>query len=176
MMKAFISHQDAPVQVSVATEHPCACGARAQFKRDSAKRCFRMRPIVLAILVQANALFPRIPQEVPIVGSWQGTSLCVNKTEFPGCNDEEVIYDVKRKGTARDTVTVRADKVVNGVREFMGEFDFIRARDSSWAAEYQNPRVHIRIVLRINATRLVGLMTDEPSGRRIREITLARVQ
>jgi len=42
--------------------------------------------------------------------------------------------------SARDTVTLRADKVINGAREFMGEFDFARAPDSSWVAEYQNPR------------------------------------
>ena len=110
-----------------------------------------------------------------IVGSWRGTSLCVDKEHFSACKDEQVIYDVRRKRSARDTVTLRADKVVNGVREFMGEFDFSRTPDSSWVAQYENPRVRIRIVLRVRGAHLTGALTDEPTGRRVRDIALERV-
>ncbi|MFN2570045.1 MAG: hypothetical protein ABR537_00330 [Gemmatimonadales bacterium] len=114
-------------------------------------------------------------QDVDIVGSWRGTSLCVDKEHFPACKDEQVIYDVQRKSSARDTVTLRADKVVQGVREFMGEFEFRRTPDSSWVAHYQNPHVRIRIVLRVRGPRLTGALTDEPTGRRVREIALERI-
>jgi len=86
-----------------------------------------------------------------------------------------VIYDVRRKGSSTDTVTLRADKVVNGVREFMAEFEFNRAPDSTWVATFENPRVHIRIVLRVRGSQMTGVLTDEPSARRIREIVVARV-
>jgi hypothetical protein len=99
----------------------------------------------------------------------------VDKAQFPACRDEQVVYDVRQKGSAPDTVTLRADKVVNGVREFMGEFDFHRAPDTTWVTEYQTPRVHIRIVLRVRAAHLAGVLTDEPSGRRVRDIALDRV-
>jgi hypothetical protein len=99
----------------------------------------------------------------------------VDKTHFPACRDEQVIYDVQRKGGGHDTVTLRADKVVDGVREFMAEFDFARSRDSSWVAEYQTPRVRLRIVLRVRAARMTGSLTDQLSGRRVREIALERV-
>src|SRR5512145_3386240 len=135
-----------------------------------------MRPVPpLAVLALALAWAPPNSQDMVILGSWRGTSLCVDKARFPACKDEQVIYDVQRKGGARDTVTLRADKVVNGVREFMGEFDFARSPDSSWVAEYQNPRVHIRIVLRVHAARMTGHLTDLPSGWRVREIALERV-
>jgi len=99
----------------------------------------------------------------------------VDREHFPACKDEQVIYDVQGKGSARDTVTLRADKVVNGVREFMGEFDFRPMPDSSWVAQYENPRVHLRIVLRVRGTHLTGAVRDEPTGRRVRELALERI-
>jgi hypothetical protein len=130
--------------------------------------------MMLAGLLLSLAWAPAYAQDVDIVGSWRGTSICVDKVNFPACNDEHVIYDVRRKGSGRDTVTLRADKIVNGVREFMAEFDFHRA-DSTWVAEYQGARVRIRIVLRVRAAHMTGVLTDEPSGRRVRDLTLDRV-
>jgi hypothetical protein len=130
-------------------------------------------PAALTILVLAR--IAASTQDPAITGSWRGTSLCVDKEHFPACKNEQVIYDARAKGTSRDTVTIRADKVVNGVREFMGEFDYHRAADSSWVADYQNPRVHIQIVLRVRATHLTGTLTDIPSGRRVRDIALERI-
>ena len=57
----------------------------------------------------------------------------------------------------------------------MGEFDFGRMPDSSWVAQYQNPRVHIRIVLRVRGAHLTGAVKDEPTGRRVRELALERM-
>ena len=135
----------------------------------------RTRLPVLAILVLPHVWVPTIAQDVAIIGSWQGTSVCVDKVHFPACKDEQVIYDVRRKGSSTDTVTLRADKVVNGVREFMAEFEFSRAPDSAWVATFENPRVRIRIVLRVHGSQMTGVLTDEASARRIREIVVARV-
>ena len=128
-----------------------------------------------AVLILTPGSAATTAQDVGIIGSWRGTSRCVDTEHFPACKDEQVIYDVQRKGSARDTVTLRADKVVNGVREFMGEFDFSRMPDSSWVAQYQNPRVHIQIVLRVRGAHLTGAVKDEPTGRRVRELALERM-
>lgn len=114
-------------------------------------------------------------QQPDLVGSWRGTSTCVDKVHFPACKDEDVIYDARQKAGAPDTVTVRADKIVHGVREFMGEFDFHRAPDSAWVAESAHPPVRIRIVLRVRGAHLTGVLTDEPSGRRVRDIAADRI-
>jgi len=132
------------------------------------------RVVVLAGLVLPLTWVPVYAQDVDILGSWRGTSICVDRANFPACKDEQVIYDARQKGSGRDTVTLRADKVVNGVREFMAEFDFRRA-DSTWVAEYQGPRVRIRIVLRVRAAHMTGVLTDEASGRQVRAIALDRV-
>lgn len=54
-----------------------------------------------------------------VVGTWEGESVCV--VENP-CHTEHVIYDiVANKGAPN--FTIRADKVVNGKREYMGSLD-----------------------------------------------------
>jgi len=136
-----------------------------------------MRTQLVALL---GAVIPLlwVPARTPppdLVGSWRGTSTCVDRVHFPACHDEQVIYDAQQKGRAPDTVTVRADKVVNGVRDFMGEFDFHLAPDSTWVAEYQNPSVRFRIVLRVREAHLTGFLADEPSGRQVREIKAERI-
>ena len=128
----------------------------------------------LALLPLATAWSPASAQQADIVGSWRGKSLCADKAHFPACNDEDVIYDVARKGTSRDTVTLRADKIVNGKRDFMAEFDFVRAPDGSWVTGFHNERVDIRIVLRVKDGQMTGVMTDEKSGHKVRDISLER--
>ena len=135
----------------------------------------RARIHILAILVIPLVGVHTNAQNVDIIGSWRGTSLCVDKVHFPACHDEQVIYDVQGKRTSSDTVTLRADKVVNGAREFMGEFDFSRKPDSTWVTTYENPRIRMRIVLWVRGSQMTGVMTDEPSARRIREIAVARL-
>jgi len=108
-----------------------------------------------------------------LVGTWRGTSTCVDLEHFPACKDEQVIYEARLTHTSPDTVAIRADKLVNGAREFMGELYFIPLADSSWVAEVRTPRTHFTVTLRRAGDRLTGVMTDVGSGRRIREITLS---
>jgi hypothetical protein len=114
-------------------------------------------------------------QSTSIVGSWRGTSICVDKVHWPACHDEEVVYDVQPKPGVRDTVTLRADKIVNGAREFMAEFDFFLAADSSWVSEFHMGRSQGRVVLRIARTHMTGTLTDVPSGRTVRNMALDRM-
>ena len=115
-------------------------------------------------------------QATTLAGSWRGTSLCVDTVNYAACNNEQVIYDAVAKAGTRDTATLRADKIVNGARDFMGEFDFAFQADSTWAAEFRNPRVHVRLVLRVTGDHLDGTMTDVVANRRVREMSLDRVR
>ena len=49
------------------------------------------------------------------LGSWTGTSLCLVRPS--ACNDEKVVYDIAE---AKGGFDVKADKVVNGERQWMG--------------------------------------------------------
>jgi hypothetical protein len=111
-------------------------------------------------------------QTASLLGTWHGTSTCVDREHFPACKDEHVIYEARLTHSAPDTVTIRADKVVDGIREFMGDLPFTAQGDSSWVAEVRTPRVHFLVTLRRGGDRLTGAMTDLASNRRIREIAL----
>jgi hypothetical protein len=117
---------------------------------------------------------PAAAQIATIVGTWRGTSTCVDKEHFPACQNEQVVYEGRLTHDSPDTVTIRADKILNGAREFMGELLFAPQADSSWTAEVQTPRAHFLVRLRRVGDGLTGVMTDLPSGRRIREIVLER--
>jgi hypothetical protein len=57
-----------------------------------------------------------------LVGNWTGDSICVGP--FPACRDEKVIYRIPKAPDAKGTVTITADKIVNGKPELMGVLDF----------------------------------------------------
>jgi hypothetical protein len=113
-------------------------------------------------------------QSAAIVGTWRGTSTCVDREHFPACKDEQVIYDARLTHSAPDTVAIRADKLVSGAREFMAELFFTRQADSSWLADVRMPPVHFLVRLRPAGDRMQGTMTDVASGRRIRYISVER--
>jgi hypothetical protein len=132
--------------------------------------------MVLAILGLACSFHaePVVPPQVPgILGSWHGTSTCVDKASFPACRDEEVIYDVT--ATHGDSVTIRADKVVNGVRDFMGEMALARTSDTTWAGEITTSRYRLRIEMMLRGANLTGRLMDVGAGRQVRAMALQRI-
>jgi hypothetical protein len=132
-------------------------------------------PAALVSLLLTLGAVSAAAQIAGIAGTWRGTSTCVDKEHFPACRDEQVIYESRLTHRAPDTVTIRADKVVNGAREFMGELSFTPQGDSAWIAEVRTPRSHFLVRLRRVGDGLTGVMTDLSSGRRIRDIVLTRV-
>jgi len=133
-----------------------------------------MRPLTTILLILFAAwASPALAQKSSILGSWHGTSTCVDKVRFPACKDEEVIYDVT--AARGDTVTLRADKVVNGAREFMNESQFVRGADGSWTAELETPRYHLRLVIAVERDVMKGRLLDLPDQVLVRRMSLRRV-
>lgn len=54
-----------------------------------------------------------------VIGTWEGESKCT-APDSP-CHDEHVIYEIAAAKSPAKGLTMRADKVVNGERQFMGE-------------------------------------------------------
>jgi hypothetical protein len=109
-----------------------------------------------------------------ILGTWRGTPTCVDKVAFPACHDEEVIYVVRPAAQSPDSVVVRADKVVNGSREFMGELGYGRGPGGEWSSVLRSPRYQGRWTLRVEGARMSGTLIDLPSGRPVRAVSLQR--
>jgi hypothetical protein len=120
------------------------------------------------------ASVPAAAQTHEIVGSWSGTSTCVDREHYPACRDEQVVYEARLSHASPDTVTIRADKLVGGNREFMGEYACVPRDDGSWASMVRTPRYHIRLLLQMAGDHLTGTLTDLDSGRRVRDIALQR--
>ncbi len=110
-----------------------------------------------------------------IVGTWRGTSACVDRQAAPACTDEEVIYEIVASLGQLDSVTVRADKVVDGKRVPMGSLDFTReATSRSWTSELETPRMHALWRLSVRGTTLSGTLTLLPSKAVVRRVDLRK--
>jgi hypothetical protein len=133
-----------------------------------------LRDTLIALLITAAGPSAALGQAA-ILGTWRGTSICVDKINFPACHDEEVIYDVRRLAEGSDSVIVKADKIVGTAREFMGELNFGPAGPDEWRAEVQTSRYHDRWALIVADDRMIGTLVDLPSGREVRQVSLVRV-
>ncbi len=121
----------------------------------------------------ASAAVDRNPSE--LVGTWRGTSTCADRVAAPACNDETVIYDFS-VGTTPGSVRWKADKVVNGARQPMGELDLVYdASARCWAADFQSPRVHTIWCLVVDGVHLTGTGQQLPGKQVIRRIDVRRV-
>ena len=138
-------------------------------------RCCRSL-VVAFVLVVACALGEALAGPVEeIVGTWRGTSACVDRQAAPACTDEEVIYEIVASPDHPEAVTATADKVVDGKRVPMGSFDFaLEAASRSWTSELKTPRVHAIWRLSVSGTTLSGTLTLLPSKAVVRRVDLRK--
>lgn len=110
-----------------------------------------------------------------IVGIWSGSSVCVDRKAAPACNDEQVVFEISGSAGKPKTVTVKADKVVDGKRVSMGVLEFTHdAKSGSWTSEFETPRVHDLWRLTVNRAMLTGTLTSIPSRAIVRKIDLRK--
>jgi hypothetical protein len=110
-----------------------------------------------------------------LVGNWSGESICVNKEKFPACNDEQVIYRVVMASGKKDTVTITADKIVNGKPDTMGTFDFVYdAQKRMLTSEFKNSRVHLIFELAVKCDTLEGTLSTLPDRTLVRRIKVKK--
>ena len=134
-------------------------------------RLFWARAVLITVSIGFAS--PGLAQNA-LVGTWRGTSTCVNKPAFPACKDEVVVYLARPLVPPTDSVLLSADKIVNGVRENMGDLRYGRHSAGTWRAEFKNSRVHLLWELRIEGDSITGTLTDLPSGRLARRVSLQR--
>ena len=110
-----------------------------------------------------------------IVGTWRGSSVCVDRQAAPACTDEQVIYEIGASPGQPNMVTVSADKVVDGKRVSMGVLDFTHdAKSGSWTTELETPRMHALWRLTVSGTTLTGTMTLLPFKAVVRRMALRK--
>ena len=128
--------------------------------------------VVAVASVSAAQVDVRKPSE--LLGTWRGTSTCTDRVAAPACNDEVVVY-VFTPGAKPGVVHWQADKVVNGQRQDMGEFDLVYdAGAKCWSAGFGSP---VRFVwcVAVDGDHLTGTGTQLP-GKQITRRLDARKQ
>jgi hypothetical protein len=131
---------------------------------------------MFAILLMASSLAVAQRDHTPseLIGTWRGTSTCTDRAAAPACRDESVVYDFT-PGAKPGTVTWKADKVVDGKREPMGEMELAYdAREKCWAAEFKSARVHSRWCLVVDGAHLTGTGRLLPGKETVRKIDVRK--
>jgi len=108
------------------------------------------------------------------LGTWRGSSTCVNRRIAPACNDEVVVYEVRRAEKSA-TAVLKADKIVDGQRVPMGELEFVYAsKEGCWRSEFRTPRVHAAWCLDVAGGTMTGRLRDIPTNADIRKVQARR--
>ena len=132
---------------------------------------------LFGVLVVTGGLLTAVPEDhqpSELVGTWRGSSTCPDRVAAPACRDEVVVYDFIL-GAKPGTVVWKADKVVDGKREPMGEMDLAYdAREKCWAAEFRSDRVHSVWCLVVDGTHLTGAGRLLPGKEMIRKIDVRK--
>jgi len=110
-----------------------------------------------------------------LVGDWSGKSICVNKEKYPACNDEVVVYHIKKVEGKTNTINLSADTIVNGKPDNMGNYDFIYdPKKQTLMTEYKNDRVHFTIEFDVKGDVLEGGMYSYPERTQARRMKVTK--
>jgi hypothetical protein len=131
--------------------------------------------IILLCLLPPGRQDKTLPGVNSFLGTWHGTSLCVDRNTDTACKDEEVAYDVKGIPSVRDTVEMEAFKIINGQRVSMGVLRLSYSQGShSWSFELA-ARVHAVWTFQVTDSTLNGTLAELPSKRLIRRVHANRI-
>ena len=122
-----------------------------------------------------EASVPRLRES--LIGTWRGTSTCTDRVAAPACADEDVVYEFAA-GLTPGAVRWKADKLVAGKREPMGELDLAYdAAASCWRANFASPRVQSTWCVVIEyGVYLHGTASLVPGNQIIRNISARKTQ
>src|SRR5262245_4971334 len=146
--------------------------------RETVMRCMRRLAIGLLCVAGAMASHRTAAGDkgdlAELLGTWRGTSTCVNLKVAPACKDETVVYEV-RSSEKPATAILKADKIVDDQRVPMGELEFVYdAKEACWRSEFRTARVHAVWCLTVVGRTMTGHLRDIPSNADVREVQLKR--
>lgn len=129
---------------------------------------------VLALALSQHA--PAAPaRRDEILGTWKGTSTCVDRSRHPACKDEVVVYEFREKPGAPDAVSLQADKIVDGQRVTMYEQDFVwDAGEGAWLGEFRVRNNHGLWKYVVKGKSMEGTLVDLPEKNLVRRIAVTR--
>jgi hypothetical protein len=136
--------------------------------------------VVLAVVLVCMAVPPSSlaapePASPPALsGVWRGTSTCTDLVAAPACHDEVVVYEFIA-GDKPGMVRWKADKIVDGQRQPMGEMDLVYdAGEACWKAEFESPRAKTVWCLVVDGAHMTGTGRHLPGKQTIRKIDVRK--
>ena len=134
-----------------------------------------MQPVAWGAMLVVLGTGPLHAQASEILGTWRGTSTCVKEAWNSACHDEQVIYSITRAPNQPDSVSVDAQKVVNGVAESMGILTLgPDSTGKTWSGEWSNARYHLLWSFELSGKTLTGTLLLLPERRVGRHIALKK--
>lgn len=129
--------------------------------------------VVLMMCVQTDTKAQNIVQH-KIIGTWHGTSLCMDKAVDQRCKDEEVLYIFKPIIGFPDSVTLNASKIVQDTLDWMGDLGFRRVEGTNrWESDLSGRRP-ARWSFDVRDSVITGTLVELPSMRLIRRVWVGR--
>ncbi|MEA2570999.1 MAG: hypothetical protein QOI24_3000 [Acidobacteriota bacterium] len=132
--------------------------------------------VTLATVLTCATLLPSslAAAEAAPLGTWRGTSTCTDRVAAPACKDEIVVYELTA-GAKTGIVHWKADKIVDGKRQTMGEMDLTYdADDACWKAEFKSPRSHSVWCLKVDGTHMTGTAWLLPGKQTVRKVDVRK--
>lgn len=131
--------------------------------------------IVTGFLLLTGPVWAPQSRPAEILGWWHGTSLCVRASWNAGCNDEVIQYQIVPTSADSTESLMRADKLVNGRFESMGDLPLhYNAASHSWDGDFANARVSIRWTYQVQGDTLRGLLLLRPDLKVARNVLAQR--
>lgn len=128
----------------------------------------------MRLLVALVCLASQAARPADILGTWRGSSICVDRAHDPACTDEQVIYQVDSLASPTGPVRMAADKIVNGVRRPMGVFRLnYDSTTRAWSVEF-HARFNARWSFTLQGDHMTGTLVELPAGRLVRRVTTSR--
>jgi hypothetical protein len=110
-----------------------------------------------------------------ILGTWAGTSMCMDRRTDVSCKDENVVYVFRKLGSSSDSVMLDAFKIIKGERVPMGSLPFVFSlRSGEWMCEFTT-RVHGLWTYQVRDSSIIGTLVELPSKRLIRQAAVHRI-
>jgi len=108
-----------------------------------------------------------------LVGDWTGESICVG--EIGACHDETVVYHISLDASDLTKVKMRADKIVNGKPEWMGDIDLkYDAKNNTLTGDLTSPRYRGVWEFTVKEYIMWGTLSLLPEKRIVRQIRVTR--
>lgn len=135
---------------------------------------FRFAAALVLILLGSGRSRGSEADVAKIVGTWRGTSTCVDLKAAPACKDEVAVYEIAPVPNTVDRVTAKGYKVVDKERQFMGDLVFTLGPDGVWVCDFQSPSMKSRWTLTVDGTKMTGTATLMPANTLIRRLVLEK--